>query len=97
MSYKVSILDNPTTIKQQDYLSRFGLEIAFSKEKGRKLVAKKDFSIGDTILVNQCFSKILIAKFAPTRCYCCFAPADKLLRCSKCKYVYYCMAIIFIK
>lgn len=93
MNKKEFLLENPTTKHQMEYLLRYNLKINITNTKMRGLIALKDFNIGDTILINQCFSKILISKYISTRCYYCFKSLDKLLRCSRCKYVYYCIIL----
>jgi SET and MYND domain-containing protein len=61
-----------------------------TEDKGRLLASNKDRRPGELLLRCAPYTFVLLEKYYQQRCHHCFVEKPKLLRCSKCKLVYYC-------
>jgi len=77
------------TIEIMDICEKY--EILDSIGKGKGLFAREKINVGDEILTEKpLVSTLTNAKCRGVRCDFCFAEPEKLLKCSICKFVYYC-------
>ncbi|EFJ28787.1 hypothetical protein SELMODRAFT_231366 [Selaginella moellendorffii] len=67
-----------------------GLTVINAAEKGRCLVADRDFYAGQTVLEQDPYVAVLDGDSRGNRCDACFKQSPALRRCSACKFVFYC-------
>jgi SET and MYND domain-containing protein len=80
--------------EKNDILRReFGVEIRVTPERGRHLIACKQFSPGSTIYYADPYAAVLKTKYVTSRCSECFKSPEEgssLYRCSRCQWARYC-------
>ena len=78
-----------TSLWDDGRLDRWNVGVEIRKGRGRCLIAKKSFHIGETVFKNEPYAKLLNAN--RNLCSQCFrSPAPRLLRCTGCKVLSYC-------
>ncbi|KAL8137976.1 hypothetical protein V2J09_003977 [Rumex salicifolius] len=76
----------------QRALMECGLAVSISPERGRCLLANRDFYPGDIITRQEPFVSVPSNSIAGTRCEVCFA-CGSLKKCSACHVVWYCGSV----
>lgn len=74
----------------QSALAEKGLAISISPEKGRCLIAKRSFTRGEIVLLQDPYVSVLDSASVNKRCDVCFRLCTNLKRCSVCKTTWYC-------
>lgn len=77
---------------EKDY-EKVGLQLCYAPEKGRFLLAKKDFNVGDLIYFGQPYVHSAHLKWQEQVCTFCFKESSEqthLAVCSLCKIARYC-------
>lgn len=67
-----------------------GIDIEYSPEEGRKLVAKMPFQAGDILIVQNPFMGVMGVEPDPTHCHHCLKKSLCLVPCDQCTYAVYC-------
>ncbi|GMH37562.1 hypothetical protein BSKO_05435 [Bryopsis sp. KO-2023] len=67
-----------------------GLVLAERVEKGRHVVADREFPAGAVVLSQAPYQAVLHADHVTRRCSYCLAPSDSLMRCGRSKFAKYC-------
>ncbi|KAJ7513608.1 hypothetical protein O6H91_23G006300 [Diphasiastrum complanatum] len=91
-SSSASFIQSPAAAQGelQESLASLGLAVSISEEKGRCLIALRDFCRGQVILEQDPYVSVLDKESRGARCDSCFVQAKSLKRCSACKHVWYC-------
>ncbi|KAF3788479.1 Histone-lysine N-methyltransferase [Nymphaea thermarum] len=71
-------------------LSEQGLAISFTQEKGRCLIADRDFSPGEVVISQEPYASVVDTSCHGKTCDSCFSSNNSLKKCSICKMVWYC-------
>uniref|UniRef100_A0A4W3JAH4 Protein-lysine N-methyltransferase SMYD4 n=1 Tax=Callorhinchus milii TaxID=7868 RepID=A0A4W3JAH4_CALMI len=73
------------------------VRLRFDGVRGRHLVATKDFAAGETVLREEAYAAVLLARAQPSpqdsHCHHCLSQAWALLPCPSCSYATYCSAL----
>ncbi|CAH1247648.1 SMYD4 [Branchiostoma lanceolatum] len=75
---------------QQVAHASVGVEMKQETDKGRLLVAQRDFEPGSVLIVEQPYAAVLLPKHHPTHCHTCVTPVLVPHPCRGCQYVQYC-------
>lgn len=86
MSTNIDYLEERLNSGSNDRL----VEVFSSEIKGVGLKSARILVPGDSVLTETAFCHLLSSKERGKRCDFCFLDSNKLLRCSKCKFMYYC-------
>ncbi|XP_066269334.1 SET and MYND domain-containing protein 4-like [Branchiostoma lanceolatum] len=75
---------------QQVAHASVGVDMRQETDKGRMLVAQRDFEPGSVLIVEQPYAAVLLQKHHPTHCHTCVTPVLVPHPCRGCQYVQYC-------
>ncbi len=66
-------------------------QVALNAETGeRRVIAKRKIKIGEEVMQNVANMALLRYEYINRRCFACFRPSDKLLKCGSCHVISYC-------
>ncbi|CAN6476212.1 unnamed protein product [Victoria cruziana] len=71
-------------------LSELGLALSFTPEKGRCLIADRNFSPGEVVISQDPYASVVVASCQGKTCDNCFSSSNSLKKCSICKMAWYC-------